>query len=339
VRAWQVQGQQGKGSLRDCLHFFWEQYWGWWQKTLASSFSPESSWFCALGWNSRLQLLCGSWAVLNLQRAGAQEPWTTASLSPRSAVTGQIRLAPVDGMMFIKHLETEVCEELYLSGSCHCLEQTSRDFTPSGAQKTSERMAVTDGSAGSGQAAPASSSQDGRNQPGCSPPLAVQISGSAESPATGWHCPGLVGVAVTERGHRHQVWPPAGPAPALAAGKAAWPSPPRAVPPVEQGLGPRTLLGAQRSRCPARQAMDTHRVRHLAFPFVELARTHSCQAWDSPSHLAKQENIINPVSSPAPAPPTATETRRRSREAPLPPARKLPKEGLNQSQLKSLALY
>lgn len=32
--------------------------------------------------------------------------------------------------------------------------------------------------------------------------------------------------------------------------------------------------------------------RHLAFPFVELAKRDSCQAWDSPSHSAKVQEYF-----------------------------------------------
>lgn len=77
-------------------------------------------------------------------------------------------------------------------------------------------------------------------------------------------------------------------------GFSAHPSLPQGVLQVEAGTGGSTgmLLHAQHDGCPARGRTDMRRLRHLAFPFVELAKRDSCQAWDSPSHSAKVQRYF-----------------------------------------------
>lgn len=163
----------------------------------------------------------------------------------------------------------------------------------------------------------------------------MRVTGSGESPATGWHCPLVL------------LWPPAGcspPSPGLHSreGSSARPTPPHRVLHVEAGGGggvsTGTLPRAQRDSCPSSWRTDLRRSRHLACPFVELAKRDSCQA-----HSAKVQEYfkILPLLQPQlllwPLKPAGGAGFLFG--CAQPPGRKIPKEGLNQSQLNSLALY
>lgn len=163
----------------------------------------------------------------------------------------------------------------------------------------------------------------------------MRVTGSGESPATGWHCPLVL------------LWPPAGCSPpslGLTAGKG---------PPHVRllligfctwkqagggGVSTGTLPRAQRDSCPSSWRTDLRRSRHLACPFVELAKRDSCQA-----HSAKVQEYfkILPLLQPQlllwPLKPAGGAGFLFG--CAQPPGRKIPKEGLNQSQLNSLALY
>lgn len=104
------------------------------------------------------------------------------------------------------------------------------------------------------------------------------------------------------------------------------------------GVSTGTLPRAQRDSCPSSWRTDLRRSRHLACPFVELAKRDSCQA-----HSAKVQEYfkILPLLQPQlllwPLKPAGGAGFLFG--CAQPPGRKIPKEGLNQSQLNSLALY
>lgn len=128
------------------------------------------------------------------------------------------------------------------------------------------------------------------------PPFSpVQIPGSAQSPGMGWHCPLalLVWLPPSVPTGRLGCSPPARGADSRE-GFSARPTPALGVPQVEsgRGLSTGTLLHAQHDSCPSRWRTDLCCSRHLAFPFVELAKRDSCQAWDSPCPLSQNTRIF-----------------------------------------------
>lgn len=162
----------------------------------------------------------------------------------------------------------------------------------------------------------------------------MRVTGSGESPATGWHCPLVL------------PWPAAGWAAALL--PRGWQrgrvlctsvsSSSRSARGSRRGSAPGRSPRAQRDSCPSSWRTDPRRSRHLACPFVELAERDSCQA-----HSGKVQEYfkILPLLQPQlllwPLKPAGGAGFLFG--CAQPPGRKIPKEGLNQSQLNSLALY